>query len=101
MADDRSNAVARIEAALKTNVPEPAKASLERVVNKRRFGYRFVRGDAIVDVGSGQRGRVESSRPGIAGSESMYEILFTSGERGARLDRELELDPAPPTTRPG
>lgn len=100
MAEDRSRLVERINATLAGASPEPAKVSVDRAFQFRRTGYRFAKGDAVIDVGTGKRATVDSSRPGVKGSDAIYELRFADGSRGARLDSELEADPTPPTVQP-
>lgn len=98
MPDDPRGPFPQLDAALKIGKLSPAKVTPARLARIRRTGFAFARGDVVIDVVTGRRATIAAARPAVVGGGAVYEIAFGADETAARLERELELDPTPPTT---
>jgi hypothetical protein len=57
-------------------------------------GYRFAKGDRVIDLIAGERGVIEESYQSATNQGPVYEIRIAPGRAIVRLERELERDGA-------
>jgi hypothetical protein len=94
MADDPTITADKIKAqlaaaiALGPNAPRP-------VADRRPApGFRFTKGDRVIDLIAGERGVIEEFYQSATNQGPVYEIRIAPGRAIVRLERELERDGA-------
>jgi hypothetical protein len=94
MADEPTITAEKIKAQLAAalaagpNAPRPA---LDRRPDP---GFRFTKGDRVLDLIAGERGTVEEFYQSATNQGPVYEIRIAPGRAIVRLERELERDGA-------
>jgi hypothetical protein len=100
MADEQPTIVDRIRAVTKAmSAPAPGAPS-PAISTRPSPGFRFAKGDPVIDLVGGDRGVVAEFYQSATNQGPVYEIRIGLGRAIVRLERELERNGAqnmPPT----
>jgi hypothetical protein len=100
MADEQPTIADRLRALTAANTPAPATGPRPAIVQPPAPGFRFGKGDKVIDLVGGDRGVVAEFYQSATNSGPVYEVRIGLGRAIVRLERELERDGAqhlPPT----
>lgn len=100
MADEPTITAAKIKERLAAAIAAPPGAPRPAEDRTPAPGFRFTRGDRVIDLIAGERGLVAEYYQSATNQGPVYEIRIAPGRAIVRLERELERDGAqnvPPT----
>lgn len=94
MADEPTITADKIKAQLAAAIAAPPGSPRPAVDRRPAPGFRFTRGDRVIDLIAGERGTIEEYYQSATNQGPVYEIRIAPGRAIVRLERELERDGA-------
>lgn len=94
MADDPPITAEKIRAQLAASIAANGKLPRPATDRTPAPGFRFTRGDRVIDLVAGERGIVAEYYQSATNQGPVYEIRIAPGRAIVRLERELERDGA-------
>jgi hypothetical protein len=94
MADEPLITAERIKAQLAAALVAPPGGPRPQIDHTPAPGFRFTRGDKVIDLIGGERGIVAEYYQSATNQGPVYEVRITPGRAIVRLERELERDGA-------
>lgn len=94
MAEEPTSTADRIKAQLAAALASPPGSPRPAIDRTPAPGFRFTRGDQVIDLIAGERGTVAEYYQSATNQGPVYEVRIAPGRAIVRLERELERDGA-------
>lgn len=94
MSDEPTITADRIKAQLAAALAAPGGSPRPAIDRTPAPGFRFTRGDQVIDLIAGERGTVAEYYQSATNQGPVYEVRITPSRAIVRLERDLERDGA-------